>query len=152
MDIYKGVYLLAVLLNLTLMPRDPAADWKLDQYAVNTAVFLLNLGAWWLFRSGSQPAYVVERLLSLGRMAMCCAIGSIMLAFAAGYSPIAEVLWLPLMNWIGRPHTTYGFPMLWAVCFGVLALEILYFRSIGQTHLKNEARQTPLVADRPHGA
>lgn len=130
MDIYKWAYLVAVLVNLALMPRDPVANWKLDQYAINIVIFLLNLGSWWFFCNGNRSAYFVERALSLGRMAMCCAIGSIMLTFMATYSAIAEVLWLPLMNSIRQPNTRFGFPLLWAACLSILALEILYFRSI----------------------
>ena len=40
---YKGIYLLAILVNFTLMARDQVAQWPLNQYLINGAVFWINL-------------------------------------------------------------------------------------------------------------
>lgn len=126
-DVYKWVYLLAILANLFLMTRDPIDNWATSQYVIDAVVFLSNLGSWCFFRRGNRFAYIVERALSLGRMAMCFAIGSIVLgSLAVMLSPIQLVLWFPLFDL----DTTRSVIVLWTTCLALIALEICYFRSL----------------------
>jgi hypothetical protein len=52
---YKGVYLLAILVNFALMARDQVAQWPLNQYLINAAVFFANVISWWFLRKGPFP-------------------------------------------------------------------------------------------------
>lgn len=129
-DVYKWVYLLAILVNLFLMTRDQMSNWGTSQYVTNASVFLANLGAWWFFRRGNGWAYLAERTLSVGRMAMCCAVGSILFLFIVGLSPVALVLWIPLIGWLGRSNKAEVLTVWWGTCLALLALEVCYYRSL----------------------
>jgi hypothetical protein len=112
---------------------DRIADWRMTQYFVNALLFLLNVASWYLFWTGSRVGFLSERILSLGRMAMCVAIGSLVLSPLVLWSPIAEVLWLPFMDISKRSHEQ-GFVALWTVCLTIFSLEMLYFTNISKVH------------------
>lgn len=138
---YKGIYLLAILVNFTLMARDQVAQWPLNQYLINGAVFLINLLSWWLFRRGNSFGYMIERALSVGRMAMSCAVASVILTFAFGYSPISEAVWSYGFSFMGHLSNEHRIPFFWAFCFSLLGLEILYFRSLREMHQRAKTPQ-----------
>lgn len=137
-DVYKWIYLLAILIGLILMSYDRSADWRMNQYLVNGLVFLVNLASWFMFRKSNPVGFTIERVLSLGRMAMCGAIASLLLSPLVLWSPIAEVLWFPLMDVSKQSQKHQGFVSLWMVCLAIFGLEILYFKSIGKIHHDDE--------------
>jgi hypothetical protein len=149
---YKCIYLLAILANFAIMAHDVSADWPSGQYLISATVFFANVISWWFFRKGTFSGYVIERALSVGRMAMCCAVVSFVLMFSIMYSPIAEVFWSHTLSLMGHLPNEYRIPFLWIVCFSLLGLEILYFRSIREMHQQTWAPQIDQPARSVHGS
>jgi hypothetical protein len=83
---------------------------------------------------------------------MCSAVISFVLMFSIMYSPIAEVFWSNTLSLMGHLPNEYRIPFLWIVCFSLLGLEILYFRSLREMHQRTWAPQIPQPVRSAHGS
>ena len=131
-DLYKIVYLFLILGNLILMPRFTSVDYGATSYLTNLAIFLINALSWFGWRSGKPVWVVTERMLSVGRMLSCAAMGTVILGpFPLMFSPVTLTLWLPVLWLSVKLGRVLGFVTLIALCGVLLCLEALYCRKVG---------------------
>jgi len=100
--------------------------WKLP---FHFGILIINIISWRAYRRGLYFGLILEKALSVGRMAMIVCGASIAFAFITIESPVAFVLWLPLLHFSAGSQARVAIYVF--ICIFLLFAEVQYFKRLG---------------------